>query len=376
MSTLKSVSEEDASGREDDVFEQNSHGVTESNGVTHSDHGSSGLTHGDHGSSGVTHGDHGSSGVTHGDHGSSGVTHGDHGSSGVTHSDHECPHSDRESNGVPHSDHGTHDAEGLQEHKRGSLEPEEEGIHQTITILAVGGKESADKDDTVTDSSGQLVGDNRVIRHLEPEDDVTTEGTGKDQETGPDQRSPDMDDTQPRMSTQPQPSPVIHVESTHGAEYNQLKPSGMQTPRPDHVHARVSEKSSADSGFVSAGTTLRSDPDSMTSDHSQSTDLKPHQQSGHVGRQSEDTTAGGCGIAARSVSTPGYSELDDFGDDFDKDVGDAGGRLSRPGFHRSHSIDSKLRVAADVSPLGFSRNLHLRSSGPQFRTGSEDSLTR
>jgi len=101
-------------------------------------------------------------------------------------------------------------------------------------------------------------------------------------------------------------------------------------------------------------------------------------QSDHFGRQSEDTTAGGCGIvvtkADRHLSTPGVSEQpSDFGGDFAED---AGALQSRPGFHRSHSIDSKLRVVADVNSLGFSRNQQLRSSGPQLRAGSEDSLTR
>ena len=363
VSNLKSVSEEDNDG-EDNIFESNSLGIM------HSDRESNGVTHSD---CGITHSDHESNGITQSDHESNGVTHSDHESNGIT-------HIDPESTGVPHSDHDTHDTEGLreQEYKHSNLETQEQGTDQKNPMLEVGGKESADLDGTVTDANMQLVGENG---QLEPGDVVATESTRKDHETDPDQRSPDTDETHQKLSTQPKLSSMtedLRVGSSHSVEYHQSKPSGAHSPHPDQVHAKVSTKSSVDSGFVSTVTTLRSDADSMTSDHSQSADLKLQQPSHHFGRQSEDTTAGGCGIvvtkAGRHLSTPGVSEqLNDFGGDFAED---AGALQSRPGFHRSHSIDSKLRVAADVNSLGFSRNQQLRSSGPQLRTGSEDSLTR
>ena len=327
---------------------------------------------------------------------SNGVTPSDHESRDVMHSDLTSRgnlestwiiQTDYESNSVTCSD--------VKELHEQEIESGDVGLtdetagQQTITTTGPG---TVTPDDTAaTESSMTLVAENGGICQLETADDEIAD-IMNDQNIDSDQTSTETGDTQLKIPPQSQVSTITEdsqvsedseAKSTCNAEHSF---SELQHTHSPHVDARVSEKSSADSGVLSATTTLTRDSTSVLSDQieSKGSDLQSKQSFiATLDRQSEDATAGGCGISplmpGRSISTPAYPHMQQEINGFDRDHEDAAASnvLVPPQSRvpRSHSMDSKLRVSAtNASPLGFDRYQHMRSGG--FRGSSEDFLAR
>ena len=333
-------------GREERVFQH------ESNGVTHSDRESHEVTHSDL--------------KSHGNLESTWIIPTDHESNGVTCSDVKEPHE--------------------QETESGDLGSTEETVDQQMTTTTGPGSVTpSDPAATVI-----LVAENGGVHQLETGDDEIAgikNHQNLDAETG---------DTRLKIQSQSHVSKISDdsqvsddPQSTCNAEHSF---SDLQHTHSPQVDARVSKKSSADSGVLSATTTLTRDSTGILSDQGESKALTSDQQPKQpfiavLERQSEDATAGGCGISppmpGRSISNPAYphteQEINGFQIDRDHEDAATSNVLVPPQSRvpRSHSMDSKLRVlAANTSPLGFDRYQHLRGGGSPLRGSSEDFLAR
>ena len=331
-----------------------------------------------------------------------------HKSNGVTASDHEVTHSDLTSHGnlestwIMQTDHESNgvtcsDVKELHEQKTesGVLGSTEETVDQQMTTATEPGSVTPD-DPAATESSMTLVAENGGVRQLETGDDEIAD-IKNDQNLDSDQKPTETGDT--KLEIQPQSQVSTITEDSQVSEDQQTKYtcnaehsfSELQHTHSPQVDARVSEKFSADSGVLSATTTLTRDSTGMLSDQNESKGLTlSNQQSKQpfiavLDRQSEDTTAGGCGISppmpGRSVSNPAYPHMQQEINSFGRDHEDAAASnvLMPPQSRipRSHSMDSKLRVlAANASPLGFDRYHHMRAGGSPLRGSSEDFLAR
>ena len=367
-------------GGEERVFRQ------QSNGVTHSDRESHEVTHSDL----KSHGNLESTWIIQTDHESNGVTHSDRESHEVTHSDLKSHgnlestwiiQTDHESNGVTFSDvKEPHE----QQTESGDLGSTEETVDQQMTTTT--GPGSVTPDDTAP--TVILVAENGGVHQLETGDDEIAgikNHQNLDAETG---------DTRLKIQSQSHISKISDdsqvsddPQSTCNAEHSF---SELQHTHSPQVDSRVSEKSSTDSGVLSATTTLTRDSTGILSDQNESKALTSDQQPKQpfiavLDRQSEDATAGGCGISppmpGRSISNPAYPHMEQEINGFDRDHEDAAASNvpvpPQSRVPRSHSMDSKLRVlAANASPLGFDRYQHMRGGGSPLRGSSEDFLAR